>query len=85
MTYKSLPQASPQNKQIQEYVEAAKKGKKSSFIVLSEGGWIVRLFGNSQHSKTFSTKEEAISYAKKSSPIVIFPDNDDELTILPAG
>lgn len=64
MTYKNLPKPSRSNKQVREYVEAAKQGKDSQFVVATGKGWTVRK-ATSGRASTFDTRAKALQHAQK--------------------
>lgn len=52
------------NPQIREYTDAIKRGNRSQHIVHSNGEWRITS-GDSKKSASFSTKNEAVDYARK--------------------
>lgn len=65
MTNKVLAQPSKTNKQIQEYVSAYERGKKSIFVYKTDKGWAVKTPANKKLLKYFNTHLEAKKEAKK--------------------
>jgi len=66
MTFQTLPKPSANNKQVQEYLEAARKGKDILFVATTKGGWTVRSIANKNTGLLFPTREEALLYIQKS-------------------
>ena len=64
MHKKEIKLKNPDNKYLKEYSDALKKGLKIVHVVPHEKGWAVKKI-LSRPSKTFSKKEDAISYASK--------------------
>lgn len=63
MTYKTLPKPAKFNRQVQEYVDAVRQGSNGRFVIPNGKGWYVRR-ADSQTSKLFDTKSDAIAQAK---------------------
>lgn len=66
MQRKPLPKPPKNNSQVNEYTSAVKRGLKGYYISPSSNGWSVRKASASKASGNFSTKADAITYAKKS-------------------
>lgn len=52
------------NRQIQEYVSAVDRGMSGRFVVPTEKGWHVRKPASKSGGSYFSSKSQAIAYAK---------------------
>ena len=64
MTEKTLKPVNPNNRYIQDYVEAVEKGMKSAHVIpLSSGRWVVKTLSSSKPLKTFADKTNAINFA----------------------
>ena len=63
-TYKDLPQPDQPSPQVQEYLEAFRKGLTGRFVLPNDKGWYVNRPDGSKRS-LFATKPQAIKAAKK--------------------
>lgn len=59
-----LQRRNPDNPQIKEYTDAIRRGQKSYQVRSTDGGWQVRQF-DGLYEKTFLSKEDAVSHARK--------------------
>lgn len=79
MIDKPLPKPSPSNKQVQEYMNAVKKGINSQFIIHMSDGWSLRPAAKPEEAILFNSKELALKKAKQNakpkSDIFIFAQN----------
>lgn len=88
MQRKPLPKPSKDNKQVQEYTRAVKRGRDSHLVVPTDRGWSVRKPAASRASGNFSTKSDAVAYARKSaassrSDVVVFSKNGKTASFAP--
>jgi hypothetical protein len=65
MTYKTLPAPSPNNEQIREYTDAAKRGLDGHFVIKTENGWAVRKASAARSSIVSPTKADAVKRARE--------------------
>lgn len=84
MALRPLPSPSPNNPQIREYTEAARRGLNAYFVIKTENGWSVRKPKATKPSFVTSNKSEAIKQAKDiakdhKSEVYVF-DEDGRLT-----
>lgn len=63
MTNKTLKAPARNNKQVQEYVAAARRGLNGQFVTKSAKGWSVQRVGAQRASGVFATKTEAVKHA----------------------
>ncbi len=64
MVKKTLKRKNLNNPQIKSYEKAVDKGRKSQFVVESDGRWAVKRGDAKKASRVFDHKEKAVSYAR---------------------
>ncbi len=65
MVKKTLKRKNLNNPQIKSYERAVDKGRKSQFVVESDGRWAVKRGDAKKASRVFDDKKKAIVYATK--------------------
>lgn len=66
MQRRPLPQPPKDNQQVKEYTGAVQRGLNDYYVSYTDKGWQVRKADSRKNSGDFSTKAEAITYARRS-------------------